>query len=86
MSITIEIREPERQLLLLHNISKVKKKEPNPPKSLPKDDDEKEEKMNNRLRVLVNEKWNQKKIRLIAWNEEEKRWYMWTKAQDSKDP
>ena len=80
MPISIEIREPENQLLLLDNLSKVMKKEPNPPDELPENDKEKEAEINKRLRVLLEKKWNQKKIRLIAWSEEKKRWCMWTKV------
>lgn len=76
MAITIEVLQKTPTLISLDNISESPKPEPNPPSnSSPSDSD-----INMRLRTLVNTTYNQENIRLIAWSEEEKRWYIWTKA------
>lgn len=81
MPITIEVRKEEDILLSLDNITDAPESDTISSDDLPKDDEKKRaEKMNDQLRNLVEKTWNQYKIRLIAWSEEDHSWYMWTKA------
>lgn len=80
MANTIEVRKEDDILLSLDNINELPESDPNPLDDLPENEEEKVKEMNKRLRKLVELTWNQDKIRLIAWSEEDHCWYMWPEA------